>query len=284
MLGIWGVRLYAAEIVYAKAVRGKNYDEMETNLKKALALRSGVDNYYVALAQVYLAKAVELSHQTNPDVNAISALMAQAVNAAKQATDISPKSVLILSNLATMYENAAAIIPDARNWAVKILSSAKDLEPSNPILWWRLGNNNLLAGNKEEAVKNYREAVSLKRDYVAAHLGLAVSYEQNGEFDKANDSYQTALSLEPSNVEALFNYGRLLFNRNGKGDRAIAEKVWLQVIQVQPNHSNALYSLGLLYEIRGSKTLALQYYYKVKDLNPGNKDITNKINSLVNGR
>jgi tetratricopeptide (TPR) repeat protein len=55
------------------------------------------------------------------------------------------------------------------------------------------------------------------------------------------------------------------------------------VLELQPNYSNALYSIGLLYETRGDKATALKYYYKVKDLNPNNQDILNKIKSLMGG-
>jgi cytochrome c-type biogenesis protein CcmH/NrfG len=86
-----------------------------------------------------------------------------------------------------------------------------------------------------------------------------------------------------NNPEALFNFGRILYNRGGKEDKKDAEKLWLEAVRLQPNYSNALYSLGLLYENRGDKTKALEFYYKVKDLNPGNKDILEKIKSLIAG-
>ena len=284
MLGVWGVRLYLAEVAYAQAIRSTNFDEMETKLKQALARRASVDNYYVALAQVYLARATELSRQPKPNVPAISTLMAQAVNSAKQATDLAPKSALIWSNLATMYENAAMILPSAREWAIKSLLEAKDLEPTNPVLWWRLGNNYSLAGQRDEAIKHLREAINLKKDYLNPYLSLAALYEESKDLDKAADMYRVAFTFGSNNVDVLFNFGRLLFNRNHKGDRADAEKLWLEAIRIQPNYSNALYSLGLLYEAQGNKTAALQYYYKVKDLNPENKDITSKISSMVNSR
>ncbi len=282
MLGVWGVRLYLAEVAYAQAVRGSNFNEMEAKLNQAIARRANVDNYYVALAQVYLARATESSRQPKPNVSAVSALVAQAVNAAKQATDLAPNSVLLWSNLATMYENAAVLLPGAREWAIKSLVSAKDLEPTNPVLWWRLGNNYSLAGQKDDAIKHFQQAIALKRDYLNPYLGLATLYEQNNDLDKAAELYRSAFSFAPGSVDVLFNFGRLLFNRNRRGDRADAERLWLEAVRIQPNYSNALYSLGLLYEAQGDKAAALQYYYKVKDLNPGNKDVTSKISSLVN--
>ena len=41
---------------------------------------------------------------------AVSVLVAQAVNSAKRSTEISPNSVAVWENLATMYENAAALV------------------------------------------------------------------------------------------------------------------------------------------------------------------------------
>lgn len=281
MVGVWGVRLYLAEVKYTIAARSSNYDEAEDNLKQALALRSDVDSYYVGLAQIYLVRATVASRQAKPDLSAVSALVAQAVNYARLATDLSPKSVLIWSNLATTYENAAVIVPGARDWAIKTLIEARDLEPTNPVLWWRLGNSYYLAGQKAEAVKSYQKAIEMKGDYSDAYLGLAVIYEQGGEFDKAVVAYQSALSADSTNIDALFNFGRLLFNRNRGRDRQDAERLWLEAVRLSPGNSNALYSLGLLYESQGDRAAALQYYYKVKDLNPGNNDIVVRIKSLI---
>ena len=214
-------------------------------------------------------------------MTAVSNLVAQAVNEAKIATDLSPKSVALWENLSTMYENAAALVPDARSWAVKSLNQASELEPSNPVLFWRLGNNYSLAGNWADAIKSYQKAIDLKKDYVGAYLGLAGAYEQNKEMDKAVEVYKTVLPAGISNPEFLFNFGRLLYNRNGKNDRDDSEKLWQEAARLQPNYSNAIYSLGLLYEARGDKATALQYYYKVKDLNPENKDVVEKIRNLV---
>jgi tetratricopeptide (TPR) repeat protein len=240
--------------------------------------------YNTGLAQVYLSQAAAASQKSNPDVQSVSALVARAVNAARVATDLSPKSVGIWENLATMYENAATIVPDARDWALKSLSTAIALEPSNPVLHWRLGNNYGLAGKWDEAIKEYQASTNLKKDYLDGFAGLANAYEQKGQVDQAVETYKQVMPYSLNSPEALFNFGRLLYNRNQGTDRSDSEKLWLEAVRLQPNYSNALYSLGLMYENRGNNSEALRYYYKVKDLNPGNKDITNKINSMVGGQ
>jgi len=283
MVAVWGVRLYSAEKSYAEAGRSTDVKAAENKLLEAISRRDNVDVYHALLAQVYLMEAGNLSKAAKPDMQAVSGLVAQAVNEAKRSTDISPNSVMIWENLATMYENAAMLVPEARDWAIKSLLKAKELEPTNPVLAWRLGNNYSLLSKWDDASKNYQEAINLKSDYVGAYVSLAAVYEQNKQLDKAVDLYKTILPRVSNQVELLYNFGRLLYNRNGANDRADAEKLWLRAIEIEPNHSNTLYSLGLLYEIRGNRAAALQYYYKVKDLNPGNKDIITKIQSLVGG-
>ena len=285
MVGVWGARLYMAEFAYAKAISSPDYASAEINLKNALYQRSSSDIYHAALAQVYLMQAVNLVNTGSKDLQAVSAYVAQAVNEARVATEISPRSVAIWENLAVMYENAAVIVPEAREWAIKSWQKARELEPTNPVLSWRLGNNYALANKLDDAVKNYQEASNLKKDYLDSYVGLARIYESQNKLDEAVESYKQAMTYGGSNNPLiLFDFGRLLYNRDKDQDRSDAEILWLNSVRLQPNYSNALYSLGLLYENKGDKTTALQYYYKVKDLNPDNKDITAKIRALIGVR
>ncbi|HBU06843.1 MAG TPA: hypothetical protein DEB09_02060 [Candidatus Magasanikbacteria bacterium] len=281
MFGIWGVRLYFAEMAYAKALRSPNFQEAEVNLNKALEFRGNYDLYHAALAQVYLSKAVDLSKKNDANnVSALSGLLAQAVNEAQKATEISPASVAIWENLATMYENTVLLVPEARDWAIKSLTKASELEPTNPVLLWRLGNNYVLANKNPEAIKQYEKALEMKANYADAYTGLSSLYEGEKNIDKAIGVYEKAVSIGFNNPEIFFNYGRLLYNRSQDNDRKLAEQLWLASVQLQPNYSNALYSLGLLYEGTGEYSKALEYYKKVDSLNPGNEDVKNKISSL----
>ena len=281
MAGVWGVKIYLAEKAYANALRAGDLSKAEEQLNVAISNRPYDDSYYAGLAQVYLLKAASLSQTANPDMQQVSVLVANAVNVAKKATDLSPRSVALWENMATMYENATVIIPQAKDWTVKAWTQAVELEPTNPVLYYRLANNYFNSDNAEKAEENYKKAIDLKSDYAAAYVGLANIYEKAGKTKEAVATYEKVLSTGIMDVDVYFNYGRLLYNRNSGDDRKNAENIWLKIIQSNPKHSNTLYSLGLLYEAQGSKTKALDYYYKVRELNPDNKDIINKIRSLV---
>lgn len=283
MVGILGARFYFADQLFNSALASKDYATTQEKLQEVLSLHGNSDIYHSAMARAYLVGASQLAQGNKPDVQAVTDLLARAVNEAKIATDISPNAVAIWENLATMYENASTLVPEAMDWSVKSLNRAIELESTNPVLMWRLGNNYMLQNNFVKAIENYQKSIDLKKDYVAAYVSLTGAYESNKEVDKAIETYRNLLPLGANNSEILFNFGRLLYNRGTKDDKDNAEKLWLEAVRIQPNYSNALYSLGLLYESQGDKAKALEYYYKVKDLNPENKDITAKIRSLVSG-
>jgi tetratricopeptide (TPR) repeat protein len=281
MGGVWGVKIYIGERAYAEALNSNNIDTIELKLKEAITQRSKVDSYYVGLARVYLLRAAQVIQTENPNMEQVSTLVAEAVDQSRNATNLSPNSVALWENLATMYENASMIIPEARQWSIDSWTKASLLEPTNPVLYANLGNNYLASDDKEKAIENYQKAIDLKSDYALGYIGLANAYEKDDNLSEAIETYKKILSVGTDNVDVFYNFGRLLYNRNTSDDRKQAEDLWLKLVEAQPKYSNALYSLGLLYEARNEKSKALSYYYKVRELNPNNVDILNKIKSMV---
>ncbi len=273
-------RFYIADRLYARARTQSDYVKAESDLTQAIQLQSRNEKYYAAIAQVYLLQALKISQSQGANSEQVGRLVGLAVNQANRATEIAPRSVAVWENLATMYEQAAIIIPGARDWAIRSLKEAVHLEPSNPLLAWRLGSNYAAAGRWSEAVKNYESAIFLKNDYLAAYYGLANAYEQQGNMDKAISVYETMAPLGRNNQEVLFQYGRLLFNRNQGSDRSAAAALWQSALTLDSNHSNTLYSLGLWNETIGKRAEALSYYTKVSELNPNNQEVLEKIKKL----
>lgn len=136
-----------------------------------------------------------------------------------------------------------------------------------------------------EAIKKYDLALAKKNDFDAAYYGKAIAYEKLNKIDDAIDQLKKAVILAGNNADYKFELGRLYFNRgaaqnslaqnaaaditkgaeaqqdlsvSGQGgatkkndDVATAEQLFLSIIQANPNHANALYSLGLLYQKTG---------------------------------
>ena len=57
-----------------------------------------------------------------------------------------------------------------------------------------------------EAIYRWQRAVEIDPTYAEAFNDLAIAYEHEGDFGKARESYEKALSLEPNNAVIKQNY------------------------------------------------------------------------------
>jgi type IV pilus assembly protein PilF len=90
-----------------------------------------------------------------------------------------------------------------------------------------LGINYLQRGDNAQAKFNLEKAKSLAPELAEVHNALAYYYQQVAEFEAAENSYKTAIELEPNNADSYNNYGAFLCQR-GKYDQA--EQLLLQAI------------------------------------------------------
>jgi type IV pilus assembly protein PilF len=68
------------------------------------------------------------------------------------------------------------------------------------------GINVAQRGLWREAIYRWQRATEIDPSYAAAFNNLAVAFEHEGEFDKARQSYEKALELEPENALIKQNY------------------------------------------------------------------------------
>lgn len=58
----------------------------------------------------------------------------------------------------------------------------------------------------KEAAYRWERAVEFDPTYASAWNNLAIAYEQQGNFEKANEAYEKAVELEPNNILIRQNY------------------------------------------------------------------------------
>jgi len=91
----------------------------------------------------------------------------------------------------------------------------------------------------------------------------------SGDLDAANRDLKEALSLAPSNVNSLMNYGTLMWKM---GQKDAARETYEKVLQMDPNNRQALSSLGYLARDSGDLKLAEKMFSRAKAAHP--KDFT----------
>ena len=74
-----------------------------------------------------------------------------------------------------------------------------ELMPEDPVVRFGLAGAYLDAGQPENAVTEYQEAIRLKPDYSAAYRGLGRSLERAGRLDEARGAYARGLDVAAQN-------------------------------------------------------------------------------------
>ncbi len=118
---------------------------------------------------------------------------------------------------------------------------------SRPDQWeshYNLGNYYLDQGDFQQAVASYETALKLEPRAVLAMVNEAMAYARMGENQKANDSLQKALELAPDNAAANFNMGLLKAEEN---DLIAAEKHLRAAFKADPQMAQAAYNLCVIF-------------------------------------
>ncbi len=122
-----------------------------------------------------------------------------------------------------------------------------------------------------------RKSIELKGDLVEARLLLSRVLEKGGNLTEARSVLDQAVRSFPNNIEIKFEQGKIAYNQRKYED---AEKIFNEVVKMEPNHANALFSLALIYQQKGDSTLALAQFKKVREMVGPNLDLERIINEL----
>ena len=187
-----------------------------------------------------------------------------AIEAINQARQIQPDDTGLILNEADLYirlSNNSNNDEDRKYYRLKfkeLMELAITKEPENGILYYNLGVISGEQGEKEDAIKYYEHAISLKPDYVDAYLNL-VSQILEGEkiiIEEMNN-------LGTSKCDNL-RYDQLKVEREGLYQKCIP--YLKNLIEISPENLSALNTLKNIYGVIGD--------------NEGFKQISAKINEL----
>ncbi|HEY9851355.1 MAG TPA: tetratricopeptide repeat protein [Leptolyngbyaceae cyanobacterium] len=100
-------------------------------------------------------------------------------------------------------------------------------------------------------------------------IALAYQYLQSGQISQAESICQQILQQQPDCTEALFLLGAIA-HQSGKLDEALL--YYLQTIAFAPDHARAYYSLGAVMHQQGQLLEAITYYQQAIALQPDYSD------------
>lgn len=128
------------------------------------------------------------------------------------------------------------------------------------------------AGDKSQAMDEYRRALRLNPDNVQVQNNLANLLAETGHPEEALAEYQSALRLEPDSAEAHDNLGTL-YVQLGQFDAA--EKQYLQAAQLDPADWHSPFLMGKVLLKQGRDADAVTYLQHAVELAPENPHALN---------
>ena len=127
--------------------------------------------------------------------------------------------------------------------AVTVLQQAAQVDPSQDLVWFNLGDAQRGAKKYTDAIESYQKAIAIKPTVGAYHNNLADAYAKSGQTEKAVQEYDAAAAAEPANAATYFFNEGAVFTNSGKADEAIA--AFNKAIQADPKKAAAYYWKGV---------------------------------------
>lgn len=163
--------------------------------------------------------------------------------------------------------------------ATKVLKKLLRDNPNNFQILFNLGDILRISDNQPEAIKYYNEALQSifyeSEKYWPVYYALAVSYDRNNEWNKAEESLKKALKLSNRHPQVLNYLGYSWLKYNTNTDNAAA--MILEAYEKEPNDGIIMDSLGWVYFKTGDYDNAITYLEKASELNPQNAIISDHL-------
>ena len=214
----------------------QQFDKALKDINKALSLAPDSPQLYITLSDVYL-------------------LMGQTKNcegALKQALSLQPgnnAALLRMAKLHLVLRDYPATFDDVQK-ALKV-------EPVNPQAYFTRAIALLEKGDTVSAVYDLKKAVDQDQHYYEAYLELGELYAMKKD-NMAAAYIKNALNVRPASKEALYMLG-MFYQENGQYDKAIETYATLSL--VDSTYRNAPYNTGYIYLVYLKDfKLAIQFF------------------------
>lgn len=163
--------------------------------------------------------------------------------------------------------------------AVKVLKKLLRSNPNNFQILSNLGDILRMSNNQPDAIKYYKEALKSifyeSEKHWPLYYALAVSYDRNNEWSKAEENLKKALELSNRHPQVLNYLGYSWLKNNINVDKAAS--LILEAYEKEPNDGIIMDSLGWVYFKTGDYKNAISYLEKASELNPQNAIISDHL-------
>lgn len=132
--------------------------------------------------------------------------------------------------------------------AIVNINNSLRIDEFNPIAYYMKGLLYKEIGDSSLAVSSYRTAVELDPEYYDAYIQIALLYA-SANSDLAIEYYNSALSIKPNSIEALYNKAMFLQETGKKDENRYhqAKTIYSKMEELDPSFPSANYNKGFIY-------------------------------------
>ncbi len=177
------------------------------------------------------------------------------------------------------------------NFILSLLSSGKFTEakkevdnqiinfPNSSILFNILGAVLADQGQFDKAIESYKKAIKINSNYAQAYNNLGIVLHKLNKINEAIDNYKKAISLKIDFAEALNNLGNGMREINKQKN---ALEYFKQAIQINPDYAEAYNNLGATYNEIGNQNEALNNFKNAIKVKPDYAEAYNNLGMVFN--
>ena len=141
--------------------------------------------------------------------------------------------------------------------------------PKAKILHNLKGASHAALNHYDLAIESYDKAIKIDPSYIDALVNRGSAFQEKGELDEAIFCFQKTLTLKPNHPFAYFNMGNAL-HRQGELDAAV--KSYQNALTIRPNYAEAYFNMGNIFTSKGEFHAATNNYKQVLKIEPDHVD------------
>ena len=170
-------------------------------------------------------------------------------------------------NLALAYERAEEFFDAGEKWREALRRRPRRADHPDAIddeqialLWRRAAEAYTKAGEYDEAVRVYRQAVKWNPGHIATRLALAEALLTNGQMIAAENELDRILEREPDNIPALLRQGEVIAASGRWWYGPGPTTYWKRVLDLEPDNAIARQLLAEYYHDQADLEASWGYY------------------------
>ncbi len=132
-------------------------------------------------------------------------------------------------------------------------------------------------GQLEQAIAQYQKALELLPTKPSLHRDIAGIYWKKRRYAEAAPHYKVVIDSDKTDGQTIYRLG-LIFLTQGQYTEAVTQ--FARVIGLDAQHVQAYSALGIAYQKLGNRAGAIRAFEKVLQLEPGNKNVSERIKQL----